>query len=316
MESIARPIRIEPAFADRELVRQLFYDCSPYPALGVYVPDGVDADAAGKATTTSVMPWFRGNWAMGGKPLVDGAEAILGNPSFIKAAETAFGTRIVRPRTIAVNVAAPMPAGAPHVDIPSFRGATREHYPLRFLAAMGESRLFERWRVVEAGAIAWFYDGPGGSFDYWPDGLNGPMRTEAAPFGDVAIIADNDRMYHRIGEVGSNASNCPAIGPGAQIQASHRGEWTITDQGRSVASYPPGQVRLSVLWKAEVFADDAAEKQANADRLSLDRVMETFETDLRKRGVGFIAPSDPLTSEDWLATLRGAYYTSPGAGRL
>ena len=316
MKRVARPLRIEPAFADREHVLSLFYDCAPYPVLGVYVPDGVDDTPTGKTLPDAVMPWFRGNWAMGGAALVDGAESILHNDRFLEAARAAFATRIVRPRTIAVNLTTPMPAGAPHVDIPSFRGATREHYPLRFLAAMGESRLFEHWRVVEAGAISWFYDGPGGSFDYWPDGLDGAMSCETAPFGNIAIIADNDRMFHRIGEVGSRASTRPLIGLDAQIQALGTGDWEIVEKGRSVATYPPGQVRLSVLWKAEVFADDAAEREALADRLSLDRVMEILRVDLRRRGTEFVEPGDPLKSEPWIATLREAYYASPGGGRL
>ena len=316
MERIARPVRIEPAFAEREHVRSLFYNCGPYPALGVTVPDGVDDGVQGQALSNTVMPWFRGNWAIGGEAKFSGAESILHNPRFLEAAKVAFGTAIVRPRTIAVNLTTPMPAGAPHVDIPSFRGATREHYPLRFLAAMGESRLFERWRVVEAGAIAWFYDGPGGNFDYWPEGLTAAMSTEMAPFGNVAIVADNDRMFHRIGEVGLRESTRPIIGPNAQIQALESGDWAIVEAGRSVATYSPGQVRLSLLWKAEVFADAAAEREANADRLSIDRVMEILLADLRHREIEFVEPSDPLKSEVFVATLRQAYYTSPSGGRL
>ena len=41
MPQIARPVRIDPAFDDREHVLALFHRCSPYPVLGVYVPDGV-----------------------------------------------------------------------------------------------------------------------------------------------------------------------------------------------------------------------------------------------------------------------------------
>jgi hypothetical protein len=150
----------------------------------------------------SVLPWFRGNWALGGKPLVDGAEVILHNKKFLEAARALFGTSLVYPDFVVVNVNAPMPAGARHVDIPSFHGATREHYPLPFLKVMGISGLFEAWRVVHIGAISWFYEGTRGSFDYWPEGLDGPMLSEQAPFGNVSILADNDRIYHRIGPIG------------------------------------------------------------------------------------------------------------------
>src|SRR5262245_46210908 len=92
-----------------------------------------------------------------------------------------------------------------HLEIaqtPDFYGATREQYPHGFLVAMGKSGVFENWRGIRAGAVSWFYDGPGGDFEYWPEGLDGPICTERAPFRNVAIMADNDRMYHRIGQVG------------------------------------------------------------------------------------------------------------------
>lgn len=315
MESVARPVRIEPAFDDREYVRQLFYRGSPYPVLGVYVPDGAETPNRHPAGET-VMPWFRGNWAVGGEPRLEGVEPILFNPRFLAAAEECFGTKVVRPRTIVVNLTTPMPAGAPHVDIPSFRGATREHYPLRFLAAMGASGLFEQWRVVEAGAISWFYDGPGGGFEYWPDGLNGRMSSEQAPFGNTAVIADNDRMYHRIAEVGAPGSPRFDLGPAAQIRATGQEEWVVVNDGVEVATFPAGQVRLSVLWKAEVFADEAAERKAGTSPLTLERVMELLTTDLRGRRIDFILPQDPLNSEPWLATLREAYYGAKKGGRL
>jgi len=46
-------------------------------------------------------------------------------------------------------------------------------------------------------------EGTGGSFDYWPDGLDGPMLSEQPPFGNVALISDNDQLYHRIGAIGN-----------------------------------------------------------------------------------------------------------------
>ena len=67
---------------------------------------------------------------MGGEPLVDGAETILHNHRFIDAARELFGSPKIRPTFIVVNLNAPMPAGPIHVDVPTFRGATREQYPL------------------------------------------------------------------------------------------------------------------------------------------------------------------------------------------
>ena len=194
MRPIPKPIRIEPAFDDREQIRVMFERHAPYPAIAAYLPQ----DAWFQSTTSSgaeqsVTPLFRGNWAVGGKLLVDGAEVILHNKKFLEAAKTLFGTLLVDPSFVVVNINAPMHAGATHVDVPSFDGARREQYSLPFLKVMGSSGLFEAWRVIQAGAISWFYDGVGGSFDYWPEGLDGPMLSEQAPFGNVALISDNDR---------------------------------------------------------------------------------------------------------------------------
>ncbi len=95
-----------------------------------------------------------------------------------------YGTSSRGPRP--GNVTAPMPAGNIHVDVPSFRGADRDRYPMQLLQAMAASGLFEDWRVAEAGAVWWNYQGPGGAYDYWPDGLDGPMRSEHPPFVNSA----------------------------------------------------------------------------------------------------------------------------------
>jgi hypothetical protein len=209
MTTISKVIRIEPAFDDPEFVRAMFERHGPYRTMAGYLPI--------RARDTS-LPWFRGNWATNGEPLVAGAEKILHNPRFLDAARTFFGGSAVRPTFIVVNVNAPMPAGHIHVDVPTFRGATRDHYPLAFLVAMGQSRLFETWRVIQAGAVSWFYDGPGGNFEYWPEGLDGPMSIERPPFRNVAIMADNDAVYHRIGRVGEPDARLPRMTSAAEIR--------------------------------------------------------------------------------------------------
>ena len=106
---------------------------------------------------------------------------MLETPLFREAASGLFDGAEVTPNTIAINVIAPMPAGGIDVDIPSFRGATRDRYPIQLLQAMGSSGLFEPWRVIEAGAVVWFYEGRGGEYEYSRDGLSGPKRSVRAP---------------------------------------------------------------------------------------------------------------------------------------
>src|SRR5215472_13854180 len=223
-----KPIRIEPAFEDREQIRAMFERYAPYRALATYAPGGLQDESRDNAKQP-VLPWFRGDWALGGKPLVEGAELILHNKEFLKAARSMFGTSHVHPEFVAVNINGPMPAGDIHMDNPSFYGATRVDYPLPFLRVMGFSRLFDEWRVVQASAISWFYEGAGGSFDYWPDGLDSPMLSEQPPFGNVAIISDNDQLYHRISPIGDPAAELPRISAEAQIQLDGHGNWVILE---------------------------------------------------------------------------------------
>jgi hypothetical protein len=301
MKRTLTPIRIEPAFEEREQIRAMFARYAPYRALAVYAPDGVK-DETHEEASRPVLPWFRGDWALGGESLVDGADLILHNKKFIEAAKTAFAASRVFPKFVAVNVNGPMPAGATHLDNPTFYGATRADYPLPFLRVMGFSELFEAWRVVQAGAISWFYEGAGGSFDYWPEGLDGPMLSERPPFGNVALISDNDQLYHRIGAIGDPNPELPRMSALAKIQPDGEGNWTILENGEVRATYASPEVRFSVLWKAEV-----RDGRPRPDDLTLDRIMAVFTADLRQRGVDFHIPSDPLSDTAWILLLQRIY---------
>jgi hypothetical protein len=300
----AKPIRIEPAFGDRGFVRTLFDRHSPYHAVGAYLPDGSD-DTTGPRPADAVYPWFRGTWAQGGRPMVEGAEQILCNPHFLAAARALFPSARICPKLVVVNVNAPMPAGVPHVDVPVFHGATREHFPLRLLMAMGASGLFEPWRVIEAGAIAWFYDGPGGSFDYWPDGPSGPVRTESAPFGNAAIVADSDRMYHRIGRIGPPDAVLPRMSASAEIRLGPDDGWSIFDQNECRARFPIEAVRLSVVWKADVRYE--GENSVELAPLTAPRILQILQHDLLQRGIPCATDLALLQDAQWMENVYRVY---------
>ena len=301
MTFIPKAIRIEPAFEDREQIRSMFERHAPYRALAAYAPEGVK-DQTREEAKRPVLPWFRGDWALGGKPLVEGVERILHNKTFLDAAKSLFRTSSVYPEFVVVNINAPAPAAPTHVDIPSFYGATREDYPLPFLKVMGSSGLFEAWRVVRASTISWFYEGLGGNFDYWPEGPEGPMRSEQPPFGNVALCADTDRIYHRIGSIGDPDSVLPRMSAAAQIRPDGNGNWEVLENGEVRATYPGQAIRFSILWKAGV-----RERESGTNNLTLDRIMSIFTGDLRHRGVDFQAPYDPLGDTAWILLLQRIY---------
>ena len=300
MKLLSKPVRIEPAFDNREQIRAMLERYAPYRALASYAPEGIKDETHEEAKP--VLPWFRGDWALGGEPLVEGAGLILHNKIFLEAARTLFGTSLVDPQFVAVNINGPMPACNTHLDNPSFYGATRIDYPLPFLRVMGFSGLFEAWRVVQASAISWFYEGAGGSFDYWPDGLDGPMLSEQPPFGNVALISDNDQLYHRIAAIGDPCAELSRISAEAQIQPDGHGNWVILENGKVRGTYPCHAIRLSVLWKAEV-----RDRRSNGDNLTLDRIMAIFTADLCHRGIDFQVPSDPLADITWVLLLQRIY---------
>jgi hypothetical protein len=301
MMSTVKPIRIEPAFEDRQEIRAMFERHAPYRALATYAPDGIKDETDGRAKQP-VLPWFRADWALDGKSLVEGAEVILHNERYIKAAKAAFGASFVNPEFVAVNIQGSMPAFNIHIDNPSFYGATRVDYPLPFLRVMGFSGLFERWRVVRASTLSWFFDGSGGNFDYWPEGLDGLMRSERSPFGNVALCVDTDRIYHRVGSIGDENEELPQMSAAAKIQPDGDGYWTIHENGQVRASYPGHAIRFSVLWKAEI-----RNRESRPDNVTLDRIMEILVTDLRNRCIDFDVPSDPLTDTAWILLLQRTY---------
>jgi hypothetical protein len=294
-----KTIRIDPAFDNPGKIRAMLEENAPYHAVAAYAPSGIVDETKEHG---AVLPWFRGNWAVGGKPLVKGAESILWNKKFLEVAKACFRSESVEPEFVVINVNAPMPAGATHIDNPSFHGATRENYPLPLLRVMGHSGLFEAWRVVRASSIAWFYEGPGGNFEYWPEGFDGPMMSERSPFNNVALCADTDGMYHRIGAIGDPAAESPCVSAAAQIQSDGDGHWSILENGEVCAMYPDSAIRFSILWKAAIGG-----KASNSDNLTLDRIISIFSADLRHRSVEFQLPSDPLTDRAWILLLQRIY---------
>ncbi len=305
---LATPIRVDGVFDDPDVIRRLVQRNGPYRTMASYLPASA---VRGRQATAGegVPPHFRATWAAGGRPLADAAEVILHNPRLRRAASQLFDAEVI-PSTVAVNVNAPMPAGSIHVDVPSFRGAGRDRYPMQLLQAMAASGLFEDWRVAEAGAVLWSYQGCGGAYDYWPDGLDGPMRSEYPPFTNSALVADNNRMYHRIGWIGDPAAVPPVISAAAQISHDADGGWIITDAGTSPVRYDDRDIRISILWKAQVRP---GLESGTAAPLTPELITEIMSADLIRRGVQAAGRVPSLSDQGWLDLAHSAYYAPVNA---
>jgi hypothetical protein len=304
VEMLAAPVTLERAFADPEGVRALIHRGAPYKTIAAVHKD------PGRQTSSA---WFRNFWALGEKVTFAGAEPYFHNPIFIEAAQAAFDARVIRPLAMMTNLNPPAPAAEPHLDLPFFRGAHRREVPSWLLAPMGYSGLFHAWAIPVASAITWFYEGEGGAFEYWPLGLAQPSRAVHTPYSNCAVLADNEYMYHRVAQIGRPEEFITgnAVDYDARLHLVDR-RWEIRAGDRLLAAYDYPRMRLSVLWKAFCFRDEAeaAAWSNHADDLTPQRIVEIFSADLRRRGLPAEPPSDLVRDAAWrsqiLETYRGA----------
>ena len=128
------------------------------------------------------------------------------------------------------------------------------------------------------------------------------MASERPPFDNVALLADNDRMYHRIGWVGNDRRAAAADHRNSHDRPRRRRQWTIRDRGAPVASYPDAAVRISILWKARpaLVASDPP-PLTRADR-------GIIHTDLIRRGIADDHDEPDLDDNDWLRRVHDTYY--------
>jgi hypothetical protein len=94
------PLRLEPAYTDRDEVWRVLVEHAPYPLMAA----GAGYNEMMK--WAPVEPWFRTSWAAGGKSCDAAIQALLDDERFIEAAGRLFGAEVVRPQSLTVNVMA------------------------------------------------------------------------------------------------------------------------------------------------------------------------------------------------------------------
>ena len=310
------PILIESLLDEPARLRDLIERHSPYLPVQRYFAGNAEYRASsGQGEVMIIAPNFRGDWAYE-QPLVEGAELFLDHPGLAEAAGKLFDTELVRPFAVYTNLTWQLPfhQGAGHTDVPAFRGIDRKRYPIWLLGTMGHSGLFERERIRIATAVAWFYRGRDGGFEYWPDGPGRPARLHEGDIFNTAIIGDNDRMFHRVRPVGSREDGLlSGMTLETRLQHVAGDEWTIAEGSRVLADCSYHELRISVSWKAEVFRDHEERRRVDEQRddLSLDQVLARFYTDLEGRGEAFEPPAEPLIDQAFIDLLSRTYRREP-----
>jgi hypothetical protein len=305
------------AVDDPAMVRRLIDTHQPYWPVQRYFANSAEYAALSGQTEPSTMiiaPVFRGNWAADGNVL-EGVQPILDSERFIDAARQLFDAEIVRPFTVYVNLTwqLPFPQGAGHTDVPAFRGVDRTNYPITFLTIMGLSGLFEAERVKVATAVAWFYGGTDGGFEYWPQGVEGGVQVHEGAIENTAIVADNDFMWHRVRPTGKPEDGMVTLSKDAELVRRDASTWVIADAEGEKANFPTEKMRVSLSWKAMAFDDEPDRRRydEHTDDIDLAEVLRRFQADFADRGQTLSIPADPVTDQDFVRTLADAYVQYP-----
>jgi hypothetical protein len=292
----------------RLLVAELFKSADEiFAATSGALPDGVTIE-------DFLQPMFRGDLAQHSAcydPLVEDA---LYNKKLMGWARDYFKAEVVVPRQLHFNVGAPMPCTDPgHFDAPAFRGVTHTNAPVWLLAVMANSRLFRDYKIQLAAVVTWFWRASDqGGFTYWPDGAGAPPKRIAAPFWNTGVVAENESMFHRGESIGSpDQWGLKGLTFESVLEGdpADRDGWRVRAGETIVARYRTEQLRWLFHWTAEAYPDKAAFR-VRADRrddLTLERVLEIFERDLKTDGVAFKIPADPFNDPGFKALLLSRY---------
>jgi hypothetical protein len=308
------PIHVDRLLDDPSVIRDLTERNAPYFPVQRYVRSDAEHRAISAQGPMIVAPNFRGDWAYD-RPLIDGAEIFLNNRTLIEAAGRLFDTDLVRPQQVYSNLTWQLPfhQGKGHTDVPAFRGVDRTQYPIWFLHVMGRSGLFEDERIRIATAVAWFYEGEDGGFEYWPDGPNNSPRTHQGEIFNSAIVGDNDRMFHRVMPVGRVEDGMiNGMSLETRLEHVHGDRWRIAESDTLAEPSWPA-IRISVSWKAMVFRDEAEQRMVDEHTcdITAEDALQRFYQDLERRGVEYRRPADPLRDPAFVETLSAIYICDP-----
>ena len=274
------PVLLHDVIDDVSAVLRLLDSQAPYAPLGGWYSPGADPHARTKPM------WFQQDWVHDTFH-AEGSELFLQHPRYIEEARRFYDAEVVEPQSVYVNVMTSIADGGPaHTDNPRFHGRDRTNTPMWALRAMLWSGLFERFEIRQATAIWWLNDVEGGGLYYWADGPDSPARHHVGCMANTALLGDNHGMFHQVGPVGPFDLGTRRVTPSAKLAPAgdDSGDWSIVDDGEIVFRAPLETFRVSVLWKADVYASAAERDAGERDSLTMEAVAAAFNDDLGSRG--------------------------------
>jgi len=129
-------------------------------------------------------------------------------------------------------------------------------------------------------------------------------------------VALRGHAAHRVRAVGDRAAGLRR-GMTLESRLEHLGgeRWRVQDGDTTIGELAWPALRISVSWKAIVFAD-AAEEQAydeHTSDLRFHDVLDRFEADLDARGIRMPRPAEPSHDEAFIDVITDAYVAMPVA---
>lgn len=287
------PVLLHDVIDDLDAVRRLLAAQAPYTPLGGWFSPGADPHAR-----TRTM-WFQNDWVHDDF-VAEGSRIFLDHPGYVEAARQFYGAEVVEPQSVYVNLMAAIAEGGPaHTDNPRFHGRDRTNTPMWVLRVMLWSGLFDGHEIVQATAIWWMNDVPdGGGLLYWPNGPEASPVEHSGAMANTALVGDNHGMFHQVAPTGPFDDGTIRVTPAATLApvGDPGGEWVVTDHGEVRFRAPLDTYRVSVLWKADVYATAAERDRRKATSLSLADVADAFNDDLARRGS--VVRFDPARADD------------------
>ncbi|MCP1470288.1 hypothetical protein J3E64_001976 [Sphingobium sp. OAS761] len=270
-----------------------------------------------RSLSDMLNPSFRGFFGNHGLPYEEEAHEIFYSRKLVDLVKSMHGARYGTPYLFQFNIQGPCHGYDPgHFDGRSWRGLDPTNMPAWLGAVMAKSGLFDAWEVKAGQVISYYYPSDvDGGFTYWPDGPEAAPQRMAAPFWNSGLLTDNQHMYHRGEACGPRDRRDTPDGMtlDSVLEADGEQGWRVVDGDRLIARYQPSDMRILFHYSAHVFTDMDELKlfYDHKDDLTIERAFDMLIADLKRRGVGFAMPGDPMTDRAFIATLTETYAMSP-----
>ncbi len=222
---------------------------------------------------------FRGTWLERGQRQGVDCDDVIDHAGLASAAQDLLGASVIEPYMLYANLLLPGQELPVHHDTPEFVGLDKTNTPEWFLVVCGRSGLFESSRTPVASAVV-FIEGNGDLVVY-PDGIDA-APSGIAPRSNSAIVLDADELVHGVARVGGSDAAAPPVEIGMQL--GWEDGWVLRRGEDEVARYAGGEVRLSLQWKAYVYADEAERERGRGSVLDFDSAVDRLVQELRDRG--------------------------------